>query len=572
MKSIYVLREKIFTIPFLGKVGFAALIVFIYLSNTFHESYPDEFDNILGGWYILHGRLIYTGFFTHHGPVAYYLAVLVELFSGQSFVWFRFFYAFFLLGITFGTYWYLLRRFGKRISGYYPFFIIVLGISSTYIWGHMLLADSISSLFLLPVFIILLYTSLYNEKLTLSDFIVISLGCFLAQFSSLTYTYLVGIIYIYTFYLWVLHKDRRVFTRENGKIISVVLLPFLLFAFYLVITGSIGEYIYQNFVFNEKFYIYNYPRVEGARINPIRFAIVIAYEFLNNFSTLILFVKDMNFAFPFTVTLAIANVGMFVYFLSKRKFALAIFLVLWLIYANARSNPVTSRETDYQAAVYIVTSLFIVVFLLYTLYQELLKDVVFPKKLLYSFFFILLGVYTVYTGGLLLRKYTDKVYQKYMGNAPLIYDRPDVAPIINAITTKDDYAWIGPFAFEELFYLKAKIPSKYHILIGGIGKSEKTQKEMLADFTANKPKVMYFDKKFYILISNPEMHAPWFIEFTKQNYITLYDYREGKIRYRSVVPISQKVDLETKLYINKEKKDEVIHDLLLHNYIRQEQQ
>src|SRR3989344_2656306 len=70
-------------------IGAFVLLFFLFLVNSVHESYPDEFDNILGGWYSLKGQLIYKDWFTHHAPIAYWTASLVEIFSGQSFVKFR---------------------------------------------------------------------------------------------------------------------------------------------------------------------------------------------------------------------------------------------------------------------------------------------------------------------------------------------------------------------------------------------------------------------------------------------------------------------------------------------------
>ena len=40
-------------------IGYWVLLFWILYTNTFHEEYPDEFDNILGGYYILHGKLPY---------------------------------------------------------------------------------------------------------------------------------------------------------------------------------------------------------------------------------------------------------------------------------------------------------------------------------------------------------------------------------------------------------------------------------------------------------------------------------------------------------------------------------
>lgn len=106
------------------------------------------------------------------------------------------------------------------------------------------------------------------------------------------------------------------------------------------------------------------------------------------------------------------------------------------------------------------------------------------------------------------------------------------------------------------------------MLIPGIGRSPKIPQEMLTEFTQHKPKVIYYDKSFNILGSMPKDYAKFFSDFLDQYYITLYGYQEGKEMYASVIPVSQQIDLETKLYINKEKKDVIIKALLEKNIIR----
>src|SRR5579864_2819795 len=164
----FIREKRYFTILFV------LVMLGIFLANSMHESYPDEFDNILGGWYILHGRLIYTGFFTHHGPVAYYLASLVEIFSGQSFVKFRIVYSILLIAYFLWTYVFLKKRVGAAKSLPYLYFIPIIGIAATYFWGHMLLADTISGFFLTPVYALLLLKIFYRENLIKKDFIFIS--------------------------------------------------------------------------------------------------------------------------------------------------------------------------------------------------------------------------------------------------------------------------------------------------------------------------------------------------------------------------------------------------------------
>jgi hypothetical protein len=52
----------------------------------------------------------------------------------------------------------------------------------------------------------------------------------------------------------------------------------------------------------------------------------------------------------------------------------------------------------------------------------------------------------------------------------------------------------------------------------------------------------------------------------------LSDYKEGSISYKSKIPIDDKVDTETKLYINKDKAPQVVQNLLERNIIERRQE
>ncbi len=548
---------------------FFLIITAIFFINGLHESYPDEFDNIMGGWYSLHGHLIYKDWFTHHGPIAYWIAAIVEIFSGQSFFRFRIIYSILLVLYIFGTYLYLKKSLGFERTKFYLAFIGIVSVAATYFWAHMLLADSLSGFLLVPVFGLIILKTYYKKSLSIKDLVFISVLCFLSILSSLTFTYLIAGIYFTSLFLYFFFPEKKeIFKLKSFLPFIILIFPFLCFLLYLVLTGSFAYYIKDAVVFNQKFYIYNYPRPEGQTfINPIRFAILIAQEFQNNFSTLLVQARNFEFTYPFNITLAIINTSLVIYLILKRRFALALFVVFCLIYSNGRSNPLTSRETDYQSAVYIMFSFFNMTFLIYAMYEELKKDLEYPKKLIMSALFILVLIYSFFCTTFLVRKFSYKAYDKYMGKSPTIYDRPKIAPIINSMVSKDEYALIGPFEFEELFYMNAKLPTKYQILIPGMGKSPEIQQEMISDLQKNKPKVIYFDRKFFILGSNPEMHGKFFLDYLDNNYVKLMDYDDGDNTYHSKIPIDGKLDLDARLYLDKDRAAEIIKELLEKNII-----
>lgn len=550
---------------------FFAIIFSLFLTNAVHESYPDEFDNILGGWYMLHGKFLYSGFFTHHNPVAYILSAGIELLSGQSFVRFRLIYAVGLFAYIVWTYFFLSKRFTFKNTNFYLFFILLFGVGATYFWGHMLLADNLAALFILPAFSLLFLRMFYKEKLQLSDIVYISVFSSLTFLTAATYIYLICVIYLFSFIFYIRGNKLSLLSFTVLKVLTIFALPYVIFLVYLLLTGGLKDYYYQNIVFNPRFYIYNYPRPEGAPVNPIRYAIIIANDFYNNFSSLLLGVKDFNFTFPFNMTLAVANTALAIYLLIQRRFSLALFAILVIIYTNVRTNVLTSKETDYQLSVYILLSFFILSFLLKQLYEDLEQHITsYPKKIIFAFLLLILGIYTFFCFSLLFRKYSEKTFKKYMGIQALIYDRPQIAPLIHRLTDVDDIVWIGPFEFEELFYSNRKTPSKYIILLPEFAKFPEIKDEFMTDFEKQKPKVVYFDKTYSIRGYRPENFAPFFLEYLDKNYIRLLDYKERDKRYVSVNEPTEHLDLESKLYIRKDQKDIMIQKLLDQNLIKKE--
>lgn len=553
---------------FFYKLFFLLLLFIIFFTNTLHEKYPDEFDNILGGRYILQGILPYSGFFSHHGPIAYFVAAFIDIFSGTSFYKFRIFYSIALLSYLLITYLIIKKTIGETLSRFYLFFILIVGLGATYFWGHMLVADILSGYFIIPAYGILLLKSIYKKSLSVIDLYYISFFTFFALMSALTVIYLAAFLYIFALFYYFTSAQHKIISIKTLKPLAIFALPFVIFLFYLIVTGSLFDYVYQSIIFNQKYYIYNYPSSGGSGVNPIRYAIVIAHTFYNNYHGLLNQVRDFNLGAPFNISLAVANICLVIYLFLKKQYSLAALVFAALIYSNARSSPLDSSEKDYQSAVYILISLFNMYFLLPKLYSELNDHLEFGKKIVFSLLFLLLSFYSFFNALFLFGTFQQRAYDKYMGTAPLIYDRPVIAPILSTVINDNEYMWIGPLAFEELYYANGKLPSKYHMLIPGIGRSPKIQQEMLADFIKNKPKMIYFDKAFNILGSMPTEYGKFFLDFLDQNYITLYGYRDGKDMYASVTPVSKEIDLETKLYINKENKDEIINDLLTKNIIR----
>ncbi len=566
-KSLQFVRRN-----YLYILGGIVLYAILFIS-AFHESYPDEYDNILGGWYILQGKIIYKDFFTHHGPMSYFLAAPALIFSGNSFVKFRIVYSFVIFLMLILPYIYLRWSAGHILTKFYALLLFIVAFASVYFWGQMLLADNLAAFFLMPVATLLILKTLYNKRLSYWDTAFISFLTTAALLSSLTYLYLTAIIFLYTFFYFC--KSNKLRPRNIAsilKMIGLLALPGVVFTLYLLVTMSFGDYYYQNFTFNKSFYVYNYPRPDGeVGINPVRYAIVIANKFFFDATVLLIQVKDFNFNFPLNLTLMLGNLTLLIYLIFKRKFTLSLFSFLILMFSNVRTSPLTSEETDYQSAVYILFSMMSVTLMLTLLYQDLKAKVEETQfKIIFGVLFMILAAYSLFSAFYLMRIYTEKAYQKYMGLQPLIYDRPELAPFINSIVEDGETTWVGPFEFKELFYLKPEIASRYQIFNPGMGASGVIEDELISDLETNKPKVIWFDRRFHILGRSPEDFGGKFISRLEENYTPLYiDNEKGDAEYLVNYPIEKRFDIATMLYIRNENRDEIIQRLLKKGYIKE---
>ncbi len=561
--------KKLLTSPsFYYTLAFWTLIFFIFFLDAFHESYPDEFDNLLGGWYILHGRLPYIGFFTHHGPASYFVSSIVLLFSGHSFVHFRVVYNILLFIFLAVSYLFLRKQFGSQKSAFFPAVIATLAVGSTYFWSQMLLADNVSAFCLLTVYAIIFLKEYYKKLLTLNDIAVISILTTISLLSSLTYLYLALGIYLFLAFSYIRQQKNKLFSLKTIKAVSLIVIPYIIFGIYLISTKSTSDYLYQSITFNQKYYIYNYPG-SAEHINPIRFAIVIAHTVIDGFITLLVQVKDFNLQYPLNITLAVGDVVLLIYLFFKGYRTLPLFLMYVIIYANARSNPLLSAEHDYQSATYIFVSILNICFVLPEIYKDLNNVTFLGKKIVFGILFGILGLYAVFTGLFFVNKFNEKYYPKYMGTAPRIYDNPELAPIINKLVSSNEYVWVGPFEFQELFYVQGKLASRYHILNPGMGYSDRISSQMVMDIEQTKPKIIWFNPYFSVWGKVPQDYATAFIQELSDHYVVLYKYKDGNKTYKSLIPKTQEVDLDGRLYIRKEDAPQIIAELLSNNMVQE---
>ena len=547
-----------------------ALLFVVFVTNAFHEKYPDEFDSIVGGRYITEGKLPYRDWFQHHQPGAYVMAATILPFTGHSFVKFRVGWELFLCAMLVTSYFLLKWRLPKRDLSFYAVLLFVLGFAGTYFWSHMLLADTLSGYFILPAFALLFLKDYYRERFDVEDLIIVSGFAFLTWFTSMTYIIIAAFVTVYALYLFVAGRGNIPFLRRLATGFGIAAAPYIVFGVYLFVTGSLADYYWATVVYNTNYYIYNYPHAPGTPINPIRYASVIIDTFYNNYLLALWGVRDFPLSNPVQVTLAFSSAVAVVLSLMRGRVQFLIPLLAVLVFSNARSNPQSIRETDYQAFVYIITSMFNGLFSLWAI-KELLDSSVVKQssKVMLSVVYVSLIIYWIATPLYFVMKMEQKFFPKYMGNAPLIYSRPQVADYVNAIVSPNEYAYIGPFEFEELFYLHTKkLPSKYHWFLNHAATS-KIKDELIADLTKNRPKVIVFQRGFAPWGGDASTYNYFMTKFLDEHYFRLFKLNDTLTdkHYTWKIGNTQNFDIDGTFNFDKRYEKEILEKLISLGYI-----
>lgn len=544
-----------------------AVIGSILFLNSIHFSYPDEFDNILGGKLILQGRLPYSGFFSHHGPLSYFIAAIFGLIAKENFVQFRIMTA----GFLFGLFVIAGIIFNRRINKYDKRFLAGLGIFLTigmsYYWGHMFLADSICALFLLIAYVLVFLKIYHKEKLQIIDLVIISVltsACLLTSFTYVYAVFVLSFISAISFLRFFL-PHKKLLVREFIKFLVIFAIPYLFFIAYLFISNSWREFYFQTIYYNQNYYITNYPRAPGSdSFNPIRYAVVIFAYFVDHFQEIIVGLKIADLRFPLSAGLGASNLFLWIFLLVKKRFQLLILAIFTLVYVSVRSNPAVVNAIDYQNATYITLSFFHASFLIWVLFYEWDKIKNSGQKLILTIPALVFIVYAFFSAYFLGAEAWRIHYGSFMGQLPLIYNRPQIAPFVNQLVPKDHYCWIGPFEFEELYYLECKLPSKYHWVLPQFGGIKKIQTEMLADFSSHKPDIIIFQKGFAAFGADNSFNE-FLMDFMDRNYLEIRDYEGGK--YRFATGLRGNFDLEQAFNVRKDISTEVFQKLILQGQI-----
>lgn len=527
----------------------------VFLINSQYVAYPDEFVNILGGKFILEGKIPYRQFFDHHLPGAWYLSALLLLFSFGSFIKFRYLWAIVQFIILFFVGRFVQKR-SKELFPFYIGFFLIYPIITMYYWTHLFIADGIAFLLFSALFWMLIVES-YQMKHSLRTLIFLSLCNTIFIFSSLTYIYIALLFFLWIFVLFLKSKPK---IKDYIKLFAISAVPYIIYAVYLLVSNSWKEFYISNFVYNTTLYI-DIPNYKmGHFFNPFKFALTIIFNFFNTYIPLLVRIKEFNLYFPVDLVLALSTFLLLI-FLVKELPLVGILYFMVLSFSAPRSNLMKIGETDYQSGLFIALGT-VSFFLLLWRYKHV-KFTFEPLELVQKFLFGMVVLYGIFAGIFLAQNTFNKFYLRYTQKMPSVYDHAPTGFFINEILGKGDYYWVGPYEPNEEFFVKeAKLPGKFPTLLPQFRESQYFSSEFIKQFETNPPKLIIYKHDASIFGTPALEFGKFFTDWMEGKYISL-----EHIKGLTVLKSPETFNMRTDVYLLNSEKSTLLKQLIGKGYI-----
>ncbi len=534
-----------------------AVIGILFVVNSQYVAYPDEFVNILGGQFILQGKVPYRQFFDHHLPGAWYLSALILLFSFGSFVRFRLLWGI----IQFLTLFFVGRFVQKRNKELFPFFMgffLIYPLLTMYYWTHLFIADGIAFLFFSALFW-MLFTESYHKETEFKTVILLSLANFFFVFSSLTYIYISLL-----FYAWIVVLLFKTKPKWNDivRFCLISVAPYLLYGLYLLISNSWKEFYISNFVYNTTLYIDIPNYTPGHFFNPFKFALTIIYNFFNTYIQLLVRIKEFNLYFPVDLVLALSTFLLLVFMMTELPLFGGLYFLI-LSFSAPRSNLMKIGETDYQSGLFIALGS-ISFFMLLWRYRHI-KFSFEPLEFVRKFLVAMVVIYGVFAGIFLAQNTYNKFYLRYTQKMPSISNHAATALFFNEVLQKGDYYWVGPYEPNEEFFVRdAKLPGKFPTLLPQFRESGYFSNEFIKQFEANPPKIIIFKHEASIFGTPALEFGKFFTDWMEGKYISIENI---KMKGLTVLKSPESFNMRTDVYLLKTDEATLLNKLVEKEYI-----
>jgi hypothetical protein len=450
----------------------AALALHV-LAVPYFTHFADENDNILGGLLIGRGLLPNIGFFSHHMPLPYYVAALITRLTGGNYVAVRLVLLLAMYVCLLLLYRVLKRSVDARAG---LIFVTLVSLGLPGYWGHLLLAENIISYSATALVLLYVYRfSLPEYRWTVP---AMALAAALAAVPALSSQIYAPFSLLTTLFLL------ASVVRKEGRAKACLFAPFLAAPYLLVLlpymlAGELRRFVFETYTFNIEYYSHFQSFTSAENGGPFYelFAQIVAglHAAAYGFTSLPSFV-------PFLTLLASVS---FVALLAVQRGArLAVFVACALMLAAPRGAIGLPWAENYHGPPFYMLTM-----AAFAIASVCLGTLPQAGSLLFATLRVSLLAYALIVPITLLG-YIAVNYRAYFRPQPAA---SMATTVINAVAGADDKVWVAPFDFRSQVALNALPATRYTFWMPWHAACEPCVRELLAELSAARPKVIYWD-------------------------------------------------------------------------------
>ena len=535
----------------LTKERFSSIIIFLlfflgmyrYIGEFLFDS--DEGDIFVGGMAISHGVTLYTEFLSQHMPFSYFISALFWLFGADSVysqrICFYLFYA---------TFWLLIvKRYASQFTkiALVLSFLVFISFTGQIYLGTQILSEYIAAIGFVILFLEFVRYSTSEKRefgLTESSLISFSILCtfgttFVSAFALLPLV----IGFLVTF----IKKQLAISSKSLSSwqvvvrsvsdckyLISIILLPWIAFLVYCVLTDSLKDCLYWTYAFNRDIYS-KYCGGFGTSITHVLREAISSY--FTCFSNLVASVLNDKFSIGEFTKLSIYMLSLLyvIQNIINKKYLLGIVALFLIIYTGTRGM-FNFHSTPQTMLMCMMSSLFLV-----TVYK-ISKENIHRLVVVFAFFVLFIPYLSIFNG--------------YPSFKTRNYVESDISSYIRAITNKGDTVWNFALATNAIVmnsgrvtvYQFANTPWLWEAT--GMPVIEKLKKDL--------PKVIIYRENQDVWGHKIADYAQGLSDFMAENYVNYVDIMYiRKDYYQTALSILNSFNLNSDTVIGEIYKDSV---------------
>jgi len=341
---------------------------------------------------------------------------------------------------------------------------------------------------------------------------------------------------------------------------AVCAAPYIIYFIYLLLTKSLYDFYFANFVYNTKLYISIPNYVRGRFFNPLKFGLTLIYNFYGSYLPLLTKIKFFDLYLPVGVLAGLGSLTLLLLLLSKNLMIGTLFFFL-LSFSAPRSDIQNYHETDYQGGLFIVLGVISAIVALYLLKKLKVREVLIDD--LRRITQVTLAIFVFFTLIFLLKNTYDKWYQVYTQKMPHIYDLSYTADFLDQVLDQNDYYWVGPYEPQEEFFVKKpRLPGKYPTLLPQFREDNYLKSSFISQFEQNPPAVIIFRHEASIFMTPALEFGKFFLDWMSSKYTSIEN-----IKGVNVLKSPTGFNLRTDLYLQDNRREELLNKLKLNGYI-----